>query len=65
MDPSGPAAGDRPPRQQGMVPDPRRFGGDTGGPSHSVQLMVKVSSPVRQSRHDAEHIFGVMINLRA
>jgi hypothetical protein len=48
-----------------MVPNPRRFGGDTGGPSHSVQLMVKVLSPVRQSRHDAEHIFGVMINLRA
>ncbi len=26
-----------------MVPNPRRFGADTGGPSRSVQLMVKVS----------------------
>jgi len=29
-----------------MVPNPRRFGADTGGPSRSVQLMVKVSPSV-------------------
>src|SRR5215470_4273336 len=30
------------------VPNPRRCGGDTGGPSRSVQLIVKVSPSVPQ-----------------
>ena len=31
-----------------MVPNPRRFGADTGGPSRSVQLMVRVSPSIPQ-----------------
>jgi hypothetical protein len=32
-----------------VVPNPRRSGGDTGGPSRSVQLKLKVSPSVPQS----------------
>src|SRR6516165_7629095 len=30
------------------APNPRRSGGDTGGPPRSVQLMVRVSPSIRQ-----------------
>jgi hypothetical protein len=57
-----------------MVPNPRRSGGDTGGPSRSVQLMVKVSPSdellhVAVDEHDvaalrqAERRLGLMLEL--
>ena len=34
-----------------MVPNPRRFGADTGGPSRSLQFMPKVSPSVPQEMY--------------
>src|SRR5258708_2489121 len=47
-----------------VVPNPRRCGGDTGGPSRSVQLMVKVSPAVPQEI-STRPLRGLSLNLPA